>query len=212
MGATVDRDIVWAPLRAMLRPLLFWFNGGDVPLDGEEFLAWDDEKVSLFRAKRLGNSDPTDEKLTDNGAGSVGIYASAFSHTQSQEVFFDVQMPHGYKAGSDVNFHIHWAPTTTGAGDVIWGLEYTIVNRLDPVGLSAIVEVSVAAPGAVVELSSNVATIPGATLVESSLICCRFFRKTAGNTYAAKAFALSADFHIRKNKPGTYLERPGALI
>jgi len=210
MGATVERDIVWAPLRAMLRPLLFWYNSGDIPLDSQEFEAWDDAKVSIFSAKRLGNSDPTYEKLSDDGAGSVGVYASTFSHLQNQEVFFDLQLPHQYKRGTDIKFHIHWAPTTNAAGSVIWGLEYTVLNRLQPIAPSGIVEVAVAAPGSVVQLSSDIQVITGVNLVESSLVVCRFFRQTTGNTYAAKAFALSADFHIRKNKPGTYTERLSA--
>lgn len=208
MTISIERDIWYEPLRSILRPLVNWYNGGVLPLDGTELRAWDDVKVSLALAKRLGSSDPTYEKLTNNGAGSTGVYATAFSNVQLQEVYFDVQPPHSYTPGSDIKFHLHWAPSGTGLGNVIWGLEYTIINKGVAIGNSTIVEATVAAPGVKQEEISPIAIISGATLVESSLVQCRLYRQTTGNTYAAKAFALSADFHVAKTKPGTYVEYP----
>jgi len=205
---SVDTDIWYKALRTMLRPFFSWYNNGVLDEDATEFLAWDDVKVSLSQAKRLGNSDPTFEKLADDGAGSVGVYATAFSNSALQEVFFDAQLPHAYKAGTNIKFHIHWAPSGTGTGNVIWGIEYVALNDGVPIGSTTIVEATVAAPGVVLEKKSAVATLSGTLLVESSVIMCRLYRQTTGNTYAAKAFALSADFHIQKNKPGTYLEFP----
>ncbi len=57
------------------------------------------------------------------------LKALAFDGGSSEgELFFDVQMPHGWVEGTTIYPHIHWAPSTTGSGNVIWYLEYTWAN------------------------------------------------------------------------------------
>lgn len=38
------------------------------------------------------------------------------------------QFPHSRKLSSDIHAHIHWSPTTTGAGSVYWLLEYVVAD------------------------------------------------------------------------------------
>jgi hypothetical protein len=57
-------------------------------------------------------------------AGAPGIQAIAILG----------QMPHAWKVGSDIYPHIHWQPTTTNTGNVLWRMEYkwTNINDTEP--------------------------------------------------------------------------------
>src|SRR6056297_2652532 len=56
-----------------------------------------------------------------------------FDATSPQVLWVILQMPHERKEGSAVRPHIHWQPTTTDTGSVLWRLEYkwTNVNDVD---------------------------------------------------------------------------------
>jgi hypothetical protein len=174
---------------------------------------WDDYVVPIVGANAAGISPPGLVKVNDDGAGSTGVYYFGFSHTSEEEVFFTVQLPHRYKPGTNLRPHVHWGPTTTGTGNVVWGLEYCIsINDVASTN-TTIITVTDAAPGAL--LTQQIASFPeivGTSMVESSLLNCRFFRKAAdaADTYAADAVAMSFDVHFEVEKLGTVEEYPGA--
>lgn len=59
---------------------------------------------------------------------NIGFLSSA---TATQSVAILAQMPHSWKAGSSIQPHIHWMPTTTNGGNVLWRMEYKWTNTDD---------------------------------------------------------------------------------
>jgi len=51
-----------------------------------------------------------------------------FDPATTETIFLIVQLPHGWKQGSNLRPHIHWQPTTTNNGNVLWRLEYKWTN------------------------------------------------------------------------------------
>ena len=75
---------------------------------------------------------------------TVNIGFSA-ANGQTQVIAIIAQMPHEWKAGSTIEPHVHWQPTSTNTGSVLWRMEYkwtniedtepgayTVLNALDP--------------------------------------------------------------------------------
>jgi len=120
-------------------------------------LVWDDVRTSLTSAFGGGINDPSWVKVVDDGAGSQGIYTWGFDDNIEEELFFEVQLPHGYAPGTDIKPHIHWAPVGAGTGNVVWGLEYTTVNVGSVIGNSTLLTVTDAAPAVAHDFRSGVA-------------------------------------------------------
>lgn len=177
-----------------------------------EDLVWDDYVVPIVGANVAGIKPPGLVKVNDNGAGSTGVYYYGFDPTTEEEVFFTIQLPHRVKAGTQIKPHVHWGPTTTGVGNVVWGLEYCISNVNEPASNTTILTATGAAPGTLKQqVITGFPPIAGTQLRESSLLNCRFFRKAAdaADTYAADAVAMSFDIHFQIEKLGSIIEYPG---
>ena len=173
------------------------------------FLRWDDIRVSPVSTKLGGTSDPDFIKFKDNGAGSQGVFTYHFSPILEEEAYFEVQLPHSYKAGSDLKPHVHWAPVDANAGTVIWGLEYTIQSPNGTFGNTTILEVADNADGVAYKHQlHSLGTISGAGITESAVIFGRIYRKAGSDTYASDAALVSTDIHFQMDKMGSVDELP----
>lgn len=65
-------------------------------------------------------SDPDLETTT-----GLWLFAAAATETLAGIA----QLPHAWKEGSAINPHVHWQKTTSAAGNVLWQLEYEVVNN-----------------------------------------------------------------------------------
>lgn len=183
---------------------------GNIVLESTNVLwrnaVWDDLRVSMTDTKGAGVKDPGFIKVLDNGTGSPGVYAYGFDPLIQEELFFACQIPHTYKQDTDITAHVHWVPTTTNSGDVVWGLEYTWSNVNDTFGNTAILTVTDAAD-LIIGKHQAVAlnTITGTGKRESSMLLCRIFRDStvAADTYPDDAALLEIDFHFLNEKLGT---------
>lgn len=83
---------------------------------------------------------------TINGAG---IRAPLFPGTDTKETAWSgsIEIDHTYKEGTNIYPHVHWMPTTAGAGNVKLYLEYTWINGLGTVTGSTTVYFTVSAGG-----------------------------------------------------------------
>jgi len=61
----------------------------------------------------------------DYGALVGNMKCLLFDGSTEEDVTFVAQFPHGYVIGSNVIPHVHWCPTTTNVGTVVWQLEYS---------------------------------------------------------------------------------------
>ncbi len=187
------------------------------------FLKWDDLRVPLHSIRIGGVKDPTFTKWKDDGAGSRGIYDWHFAYQavagNEEEVFFDAQVPHGYKEGTDLYFHVHWTPLVSGAvGEFVkFGLEYVWVNVNGNYPANTTIIYSDASTAAVASTSGDgtlihgkhyktlFPAITGTGKTISSILSCRFFRNSShGNdTLVQDAIVPEVDFHFQMNSLGS---------
>ncbi|MBI5540146.1 MAG: hypothetical protein HY951_08825 [Bacteroidia bacterium] len=150
------------------------------------------------------------------GGTSQGVFLWMFSASSEQEVYFTIQIPHGYKLGSDINPHVHWTTATgTPSGtNVVWGLEYTVsaIGGNFPTTTTLTANSVIAAigvpSGTGQHLITSFPTISGTGLGISTILVCRLYRKAAdaSDTFANEVGLLGIDFHYEKDTEGSRTE------
>jgi hypothetical protein len=94
-------------------------NGSTVVIPGEVYV---DMYPTIVR-ESSGGTAPTFEFLgTGGGVSRVGGWG--FGHTADDIMQFNLEIPHGVKPGSLVEFHIHWTPLVAN-GNVAWSFSYS---------------------------------------------------------------------------------------
>jgi len=149
---------------------------------------------------RPGNTPPT------YAAFLGGIYAPRFNAGVADEVYGSFELQHDYYEGSDMFFHVHWTPTTTNTGNIVWGVEWTIANN-GTVFSSVLTALGTptAAPGVVAQhVVQNVLLIPGIGLKIGAVFSFRLFRQNGGtDTFTGNAFLHSVGIHYAADTLGS---------
>lgn len=150
-----------------------------------------------FAAISLGiGATPPDSIPMDGGT----IYVRAFDgNATTEQLFFATEYNHDAKNDADIQFHLHWSPTTAAAGNVKWQLTYKWVN-IDGSFAGAETTISVVqAAGGVAWAGNKVGfpTVSGAGMRIGSQIIGRLFRDPGdvADTYGADA-AITGTFGI----------------
>jgi len=169
---------------------------------------WDDLRVPVTGITGGGGvKQPGFGKVADDGAGSTGVFTYRYDPDAEEELFFNVQMPHAWAEGTEIFPHIHWMPTSSSAGNVVWGLEYTKASIGDAFGDTTILLVTNAAGG--VTNKHQIASWSSIDMTGnkiSTMLVCRLFRDATdviNDTYGADAAALEVDFHYQVNSFGS---------
>lgn len=179
-----------------------------------ERVVYDDLRVVPGSFDRPGVSDPSIVAYNVNGGG-VNTYLWEF---QVDDIAaFTVQMPHGYKQGTDITAHVHWTAGPRGTAEsgkfVGWKLDYSWANIDGAFGTMATVDLSDAC------LSSNhihqmspEAAIDGHTAAKniSSMLICNIKRTDTGadDDWVGAAsgqlpMLLEIDFHYQIDTMGS---------
>ena len=174
---------------------------------------WDDLRVEPIA--RGGTNAPTYEKWFDNGAGSRGVFVYSFLNAvlaSEDEVFFNMQMPHGWDGGP-IHMHVHWITKTSEANaKVRWGLEYTWTDIGQVFGNTKLDYQSTDVAGNTgVTVYTHYLTeftdiTPSATQDGlSSILICRLWRNSshADDTYTGDAGLLYIDAYYQMNSLGS---------
>ena len=157
-------------------------------------------------ATRVGAlAAPGFAQLLDDGSGSVGVFAFQFDKASEEQIHFVAQLPHTWREGTDIRPHVHWCPTDTDTGAVVWGLEYSWSNIGSVFGNSTLVTATQAGSGAthdhhMIEFDAISAT----DKTHSGILLCRLYRKAAdaADTYDNDAALLEIDFHYEIDRLG----------
>lgn len=129
-----------------------------------------------------------------------------FANNLNQGMHGSFQFSHSYEVGTDIEFHIHWAPTTTNTGSVVWELEYTWQSIDGTFPSTTVVTVTDPADGTAYKHQiADFATISGSGKGMSSIMMVRVRRvgTDGADTYTGDAALLYADIHYRKNSLGS---------
>lgn len=171
---------------------------------------WDDFRFAPATLKPLGSGVPNYVKFADDGGGSTGVYAYHFDDTAEEQLNFEVQLPHRWKEGSAICFHVHWFPLSTNTGTVIWGLEIpTFVNDGDAVPSTTTIytgteTISTGVARKTYRTEITELTLTGKTI--SALSAGRLFRDAGNDNYSGDVVLLSFDFHYISDAAGSLEE------
>ncbi len=167
---------------------------------------WDDLRIPANAMRGGGASDPPYVQYVDDGAGSIGVFAYLFPAVNDRDLFFWAQLPHSWAEGTSIRPHIHWTPTSAGAGDVLWVFEYTVATIGGAFPLTTIRTTLPSASG--VDREHQIAFFPDIVMTSdmiSAMLGCRICREgtSVTDTYPNQAALLEMDFHFQLNTPGS---------
>jgi len=167
---------------------------------------WDDLQVPISTARLPTMSPP-------NVTGYKGGQVLAFGNVADSFIYFNAQLPHTYKEGTDIKLHLHWVIPTSGAGggaeNVKWDCSYSWAN-IDgtfPVASTGTVTVDVQNDVLDDHMVDTIVTISGSGKTISSMLICSLNRDTAvANNYGDDAYLVGIDFHHEINTMGSRQE------
>lgn len=111
------------------------FTGAILGSDGVNFSQFESDGTLVFNGNATvwneltfpATSLNTSEVETAMPYDTTNIGLSA-EPDDTEETAVIVHMPHSWKVGSAIYPHIHWDPTTTNAGNVLWRIKYKWTN------------------------------------------------------------------------------------
>jgi hypothetical protein len=169
------------------------FNGAAV--------VWDDIIISPFNL-RPGGSAPGFTAITTN------IYALSFINGNTDIVYGTFELPHCYKEGTDIDIHVHWAPSSTDTGDCVWSFVYSIQN-MNGGAFPGEQTISITQAGGGVakahQFADGASNIPGGTHKIGTVVVFSLSRP-AGDSFTGDAWLLSVGAHYQKDTVGSRSE------
>lgn len=118
--------------------------------------------------------------------------------------YFNLQLPHAYKEGTDVCIHIHWTPETNGAGTVIWQFTYSWGNEFGGFPAPITRQVTATIDGQIDQhLHSEICPISGVGKEFCSVMICSIKRLSDTDTFTDSALLIIIDLHYLVGGPGS---------
>jgi hypothetical protein len=160
-------------------------------------------------AIRLAGAQPPTETSYRGGI----VYA--FPSNANKTLYFNVQLPHKYEEGQDIEFHIHYALPVAGAGggaeNVKWEVTYawSNIDGAIPVETTTTQTIDVQSQSANTHYRGQIiSAITGTSKNISSMLICSLTRDTTvANDYASSVYLMEVDFHVPMNTIGS--RQPG---
>jgi hypothetical protein len=171
---------------------------------------WDDLRIPVSSVRIQGSSN-----TPQWGAFKTGLQLLWFDPTTMEQVFFVVQMPHGYRLKTDLRAHVHWVPAANGSANqkVSWGLEYSLseIGDVFPTTSTIYGNEHIPADTSVVadkHYLTPLGIIAGGNITSvSAMLSGRLFRDATGagatDDYTADAGLLEIDFHYQMDSLGS---------
>ena len=172
---------------------------------------WDDLR---FQITNLAPGGTPPDTIVFGPSGNIRCFAFDGAATL-EAVEGMVQFPHSWKAGTSVYPHVHWAPTTTNLGNVVWQLDYYWLNFGDVAGGAPTTIAASATPAqgspmgtAWKHMINSFGAVSATNKNISSILAFRLFRDPANgsDTYADDAALIAFDIHYEVDSFGSYQE------
>jgi hypothetical protein len=165
-------------------------------------LRWDDLRAPATAINPPGQVSDPDWDNTNGGW--------LFDAAGIETLWIIMQMPHAYKEGSNIRPHLHWHPTNTNTGNVLWRMEYkwTNVNDVDASTFTTLNSLDAADGTALKHQVAIFGEINGAGKTLSSMIIIKLSRiaDDATDTYNADALLREFDIHFQIDSTGSRQE------
>jgi hypothetical protein len=164
---------------------------------------------------------PIINSRTGSTAPDLAIFIGTiqqFTFQVNDFVYGAYELVHGYKTGSEIDIHIHWAMNGTYVTDraVKWQVEYSVVNlkAAAPFNNPFPATTTVSAEQVIPANSSDrchviteIGHIPGGSIAMGAYIVWKLTRiAAAGTAPSAEPFALAIGFHVEMDTVGSRSE------
>lgn len=182
-------------------------SDGTIKFNGDATV-WDDLRILPSQFDRPGTTDPT---IQDWQPGGSGTTFKVWCFNQGQAGYFTIQIPHGYKTGTNLYAHVHWTPHTRGNEEngktVAWKLDYSWANINGNFGASATIDMTDTCDGTdhKHQMTPEI-SITGTDKSISSMLVCKIYRDATDNwvgTGANGPALLELDFHYQLDTVGS---------
>jgi hypothetical protein len=176
-------------------------------VDGASYEApfWDDLRVRASATK----INPATSKPDFGAFPSGATYTKAllFDGGSRETVTFEAQLPHGYKLGTNLRPHVHWAATSVQVGKtVIWELNYILAITNGTFGAETTRTGTFGAADTVTDkhVKTSLQEIDGSTITsQSAMLVCALSRRGDTDTYTDDVAMIEVDFHFQSDSPGS---------
>lgn len=169
----------------------------------DKFSKYDDLQIAMANAKTPAANAPTWRSY-------VQTEVPAFSPTQVNVLYFTAQLPHSYKEGSNIEFHIHLVYPDNLTGYSIWYFSYSWANIDGTFAAASSVTANITSPAVTNkhQMAGITTSINGAGKTISSVLLCSIQRlgNASEDSYASEIYLISADFHYLKDSTGSTTE------
>jgi len=174
---------------------------------GRSKTTWDDLRFPVSAINPPGLASDPD---VDNTNGYF-----LFDAAGTELVFLVAQLPHSYKPGSTLRPHLHWAKSTSAAGNVMWQLDYkwAKIGEVIDASFTTLSTTSAVAGtpdtnAAGKHLISSFGDISGAGAQLSDILVMKLSRigGNAADTYGADAIMFEFDIHFESDISGSQNE------
>jgi len=160
---------------------------------------WEEQRahITQFYAPAANNPDQ----------GEIGVTpVLLFSATSEEWVFYEWEVPENYYVGSDFKIRFYWSPTDANTGDVVWGIEYTIVTpENDEVLTTATTTATVTDSTQSLTnelLRTDFITIPRTGVQPGDVISMRVYRDADADDYNADAALVHLGLYFKIDRNG----------
>lgn len=139
--------------------------------------AWGAYQLATFGADIGAVKGPDEVKITDDGAGSTGVYLPCFDAASDEHLHSTRAVPRMANDGSTSATTIYWLQNGAGSGNVVWGYEVVAVATGAVLGTSTVVTQTFAAAGTTLQVvKSEFTAVPFPGSDEDTVTAARFFR------------------------------------
>lgn len=179
------------------------FEADGTPVFTGNATNWDDINISLVPSV-TGAAAPA--IIAVNGDSALKCYAFAGTGIAADQLSSSLEILHGYKEGTDITPHVHWAPTTADVADVKFHCRYMWVERDGVFSGATTTTVTVTTPGvAWKEMRTNLPAISGAGKHIGSRFVFTLFRDPAdvADTYAQQVAVHDFGVHFERDTIGS---------
>lgn len=155
---------------------------------------WDDLQVQVSGVRLPAASAPTYTSYK-------GTEILTFGKTGTNTIHFNAQVPHRYKQGTDLEFHIHLAYPNNGAGGTVWSMTYSWANINGNFPGVTTTTKTITSPEVTDrhQLGKIVSSISASTMTISSILLCSLSRLGGDgeDTYDNDIYLVGLDFHYQ---------------
>lgn len=166
---------------------------------------WNDANVGSL-VLVTGGTLPGVVEILESDGGASGIYSRGFDI--GEQGSGSIELPHDYKEGTDIVFHVHWVgqDAPTGTDNVKWQLTYSVTRDgvVTPATTSVVAATDTPYDTQYEWVRTDVATITGTNFKIGDQFNFTLTRIAAdGDAYGGEAVVATLGFHYQCDTLGS---------